>query len=512
LAEKGIAAPTDDRIPRRPAGTDRAPLSFAQEAMWFLEQLEPGAATHNQPSAVRLVGELDAAALGRALGEIVRRHEPLRTTFTTDGGKPYQVIAPATSLERFALEQIDLTRLDASAAGAEGLRLAAEEAQRAFDLETGPLFRAILIRIGAREHILTLNSHHIVTDGWSMGVFTRELDQLYRAFRAGEPSPLEELPVQLADFAVWQREHLEGEVAEGHLAYWKEHLAGELPSLTFPPDRPRPKVRTFRGGHRTVRLSSDLSDALRALSRRRGVTPFMTLNAAFHVLLFDACRETDVVIGSAVAHRNRKELEGMIAFLVNMLVMRTDLSGNPTFGELQQRVQKVTLGAWNHQDLPLSWILREIAPERDLARNPLFQVQFSLLTPDHNPAVYGYGLGSGDIETLSLPGLVMTPVDVQYENARYDVAVFLWDMPQGIQGTIEYSSDLYDPGTIAKLAERYEAVLRAIVRRPDARLEELAGELAELDRRSKAAAAQSFEATARKKLGAIKRRRSGGSS
>lgn len=317
--------------------------------------------------------------------------------------------------------------------------------------------------------------------------------------------------MQLADFALWQREHLKGPAAEEHLAYWKAHLAGELPSITVPGDRPRPRVRSYRGGHHTVRLSAALSDSLRELSRRRGVTPFVTLDAAFQVLLHDLCGETDIVIGSAVAHRNRKELEGMIAFLVNMLVMRTDLSGDPTFAELQERVREVTLGAWNHQDVPLSWILREVAPERDLARNPLFQVEFSLLTPDHNPAVYGYGLGSGDIERVSLPELEMTPVDVQYENARYDVAVFLWDMPQGIHGTIEYSRDLYDPPTIARLAERYEVVLRAVVRRPEARLSELVAELAEHDRRSRSEAQQSFEASARKKLGAIRRRRSGGS-
>ena len=199
----------------------------------------------------------------------------------------------------------------------------------------------------------------------------------------------------------------------------------------------------------------------------------------------------------------------MIAFLVNMLVMRTDLSGNPAFTELQRRVQKVTLGAWAHQDVPLSWILREVAPERDLAKNPLFEVEFSLLTPDHNPAVYGYGLGSGNIETLALPGLVMTPVDVRYENARYDIAVFLWDMPQGIHGTIEYSSDLFDPDTIERMAQRYEVVLRAVVRRPEATLEELVGELEKLDQQSRTAAAESFEAAAKKKLGAIKRRRSG---
>ncbi len=504
LAKKGIQSQAQAKISRR-SESGPAPLSFAQEALWFLEQLDPTRATHNQPSAVRLTGALDSDALERALGEIVRRHEPLRSRFEVRDGKPFQIIAPP---QDFSLPRVDLTDRSPLDAEAEGLRLATEEAHKGFDLETGPLFRAILIQVGSEEHILTLNSHHIITDGWSMGVFTRELQTLYTAFMRGQPSPLEPLPIQLADFAIWQRENLKGKVLEDHLDYWKEQLSGNLTSLEFPTDRPRPSVQSFRGGHHTVQLSAKLSNDLRALARTTGVTPFATLNSAFLITLYYTCRETDMIIGSAVAHRNREELEGMIAFLVNMLVMRTDLSGNPTFGELQRRVQKVTLGAWSHQDLPLSRILREVAPDRDLSRNPLFQVQFSLLTPDHNPAVYGYGLSSGDIEKVDLGGLAMTPIDVHYDNARYDIAAFLWDMPEGIQGTIEYSSDLFDPDTIAHLVERFEKVLNSVVASPGANLDTFVDELDQLESVRKAATQKAFKSSMNKGLKSIKRRKS----
>jgi len=504
LAKKGIQSQAPTKIPPR-AKDGPAPLSFAQEALWFLEQLEPTRATHNQPSAVRLTGPLDADALARALGEIRNRHEPLRSHFETRDGKPFQVIAPPSN---FALPRVDLTHLAPEASRTEGLKLATEEAHTGFDLETGPLFRAILIQLEAEQHILTLNSHHIITDGWSMGVFTRELQALYEAFTRGEPSPLEPLPIQLADFAVWQRENLQGKVLDDHLSYWKEQLSGKLTSLEFPTDRPRPDVQSFRGGHHTVQLSAKLSNDLRALARTTGVTPFATLEAAFLITLYHTCRVTDMIIGSAVAHRNREELEGLIAFLVNMLVMRVDLSGNPTFIELQRRVQKVTLGAWSHQDLPLSRILREVAPDRDLSRNPLFQVQFSLLTPDHNPAVYGYGLSSGDIEEIKLGELAMTPIDVHYDNARYDIAAFLWDMPQGIQGTIEYSSDLFEPDTIARLVERFEKVLNSVVASPSATLEDFTRELDQLEEERKAATRKAFKSSMNKGLKSIKRRKS----
>jgi len=508
LAKKGIRPPGERTIPRR-ADPGPAPLSFAQEAIWFLDQLEPDQALHSVPGAVRLTGRLDVAALERSLSEIVARHEALRTSFVARDGRPYQVVAPPGS---FSMPLFDLSERPGRQAEAEAQRLATEEAHRPFDLERGPLFRTFLVRLGDAEHVLLLNFHHAIIDGWSMGVFTRELASLYRAFRAGEPSPLGELPIQLADFAVWQRETVKGAALDEHLAYWRKNLAGNPVGLTLPTDRPRPAVQSFQGRHRTIRLSQRLSEDLRALSQREGVTLFVTLTAVFQALLYHYRRETDVVIGSAVAQRDRRELEELIGFLVNMVALRTDLSGDPSFRELLRRVRAVTVGAFANQELPLTHIIKEVAPERDLSRNPLFQIEFSLLTPDQNPAVYGYGLATGAIETLELPGLVMTPFPVQYENARYDVAVFLWDMPQGIHGTIEYSTDLFDDATIVQMVQRYEILLRAAAERPDATLDALVGPLDAVARESRATAEQSYDRSLKQKLKTLKRRRAGGSS
>ncbi|MFT7463714.1 MAG: hypothetical protein ACI9EF_002061 [Pseudohongiellaceae bacterium] len=504
MAKKGLNAPAAEQPIARRNGTGHAPLTFAQEALWFLDQLEPDQANHNQPGAVRLAGQLDVRALERALGEIVSRHEALRSSFSVADGIPFQQIAPASP---WTLAVRDLTGHPVPET--EALRLATADSHLPFDLEQGPLFRSFLMKLGDRQHILVLNFHHIVTDGWSMGVFTTELQALYAAFRAGQPSPLAELPIQMPDYATWQRQTFQGAKLDEHLSYWKEQLKGELHGVTLPGDHPRPAVQSYQGRHASISLSAQLSDHLRTLSKKQGVTLFMTLEAAFMAVLFDACRETDMVIGSAVAHRNRKELEPIIGFLVNMLVMRADLSGDPGFDELLKRVRAVTIGAWTHQDLPLAHILREVQPDRDLGKNPLFQVQFSLLTPDRNPAVYGYGLDMGDVEQVMLDDLQMKPVQIAFDNARYDVAVFLWDMPDGIRGTLEYSSDLYEPATIARFVKRYETVLRAVVKQPSITLSALVSQLEQGDRDHRAAAENTFKSSVKSKLKGLKRRRSG---
>ncbi len=505
LKKKGMATPsTQDKIPVRTTHGP-APLSFAQEALWFLDQLEPNEARSNQPGAVRLSGDLDKAALERTLGEIIARHEPLRMGIVARDGKPEQIIEGPPG---FKLHVLDLSDRSLEKAQAEATRLATEDAHKPFDLESGPLFRTFLMRLAAQEHILVLNFHHIATDGWSMGVFTDEFRALYSAFHAGLPSPLKPLPVQMADFAAWQRQDLQGSKLEEHLAYWREKLSGDLKSAEVPGDHPRPPVQSFKGKHTPIRLDSSLSDDLRALSRNQGVTLFMTLKAAFLVLLHEGTRQTDMVIGSAVAHRNRSELEGLIGFLVNMLALRTDLSGNPAFGELLQRVRSTTLGAWSHQDLPLTRILAEVQPGRDLGRNPLFQIQFSLLTPDRNPAVYGYGLEMGQIETIELPGLTMSPVEVKFDNARYDIAIFLWDMPAGIHGTLEYSRDLYESATMERFVRRYRALLEAVVANPMAPLQDLVRGLQELDAEADKLAAQALRDSSSNKLKGLRARSS----
>ncbi|HLL83363.1 MAG TPA: condensation domain-containing protein, partial [Longimicrobium sp.] len=355
--------------------TGPLPPSFAQERLWFIDRLEPGGAVYNLPAAWRLKGALDLAALQRALGEIVRRHEALRTVFTEVDGSPVQVIAPAGG---FALAVEDLSGLAEADRGAAVERRAGEEARRAFDLSAGPLFRAALLRVAREEHVLLLSMHHIVSDGWSMGVISGELSALYSAYREGRPSPLPELEVQYADYAVWQREQLEGRVLDRQLAYWRERLAGAPELLELPTDRPRPPVQTYRGATVPVEISLGLLERLRALGRTEGATLYMTLLGAFQVLLAKYSGSEDVVTGSPIAGRTRKEIEELIGFFVNTLVLRTDLSGDPSFREVLRRVREATLGAYAHQELPFERLVAELQPERSLSHSPLFQVMFAL--------------------------------------------------------------------------------------------------------------------------------------
>lgn len=505
LQEQGIAGsrpqPTPSPARRHPA--EAVPLSHHQERLWFLDQLHPGGANYNIPAIARLTGRLDVAALEQSLSEIVRRHESLRTTFAVQpDGLPVQVIGRARSL---TLPVTDLTDWPETEREAEARRLATAEAGRPFVLTRGPLFRAFLLRLSEQEHVLVLNVHHIVADGWSIGVLTRELAALYEAFSQGRPSPLPELPVQYADFALWQREWMQGEEMRTQLAYWKQQL-GALPALQLPTDRPRPQVLSYRGRHQPVMLSKSLTEALRTLAQREGVSLFMTLLAAFKILLHHDTGQDDIVVGAGFANRHRSEWEKLIGFFVNTLPLRTNLKGNPSFRELLRRVREVTLGAYAHQDVPLGKLVKELQAKRDLSRSPLFQVEFTLLTPDHNPAVYGYGLSSTVMETLDLPGLTVTPWDVEGGVARFDVAVFLWDLPEGLGGAVEYSRDLFEPATIARLVDRFETLLRWVVAEPDARLSGLVQRLREAERQHHISQEKSYKETVHQKLKSTKRR------
>ena len=334
LQEEGVSSSSTPTISRRNAD-EPVPLSFAQQRLWFLDQFQPGSPVYNIPAALRITAPLNAFALEQSLNEIVRRHEALRTTFAAVDGRPVQVIAPAL---RVPLPVTDLRGLPQTERETEATRLATQEAQHPFDLARGPLVRATLLRLGAGDHVLLLTMHHIVSDGWSMGVFFRELAVLYEAYATGKPSPLPELPVQYADFAQWQRQWLQGEVLAAHLTYWKQHLAGAPEVLELPTDRPRPAVQSFRGATYPFTLPPALSTALKTLSQREGVTLFMTLLAAFKTLLHRYTGQGDLVVGAPIANRTRAEIEGLIGFFVNTLVLRTDLSGNPRFGELLGRV------------------------------------------------------------------------------------------------------------------------------------------------------------------------------
>ncbi len=510
LEQKGVRPAASPTIPPR-APAEEVPLSFAQEQLWFLEQLEPDRSLYNVPGAVRLGGPLNPLALERTLNAIVARHEPLRTTVHAKDGRPYQRVAPHRP---FPLAVVDLTAIEASARDAEARRLATAEAHRRLDLETGPLARFSLIRLGENEHVLVFNFHHIIADGWSMGVFSREVDQLYPALRDGRPSPLAPLPIQFADFAVWQRRWMQGKVLEDHRAFWSRELGGDLPTGELPADKPRPATPSYRGEHEAVVLAESLSASLRALSKRHGVTTFMTLLAAYKILIHAWTRavsrppssSADVVVGSVIANRNRKELEGLIGYLCNTLVLRTPLGGNPPVGELLRRVRDVTLGACSYQDMPLSRLVEQVQPGRDLSRNPLFQVEFSVLTPDVNPALYNYGLGAGVMETATLAGLAATPFDVEYKIARFDVAVILWDMPDRIRGTVEYSADLFEAATIKQMVGDYELILRRMEREPEATVETLSSEIQTARQKQRSQDEERYREALGQKLRGLRRR------
>ena len=356
-------------------GSMELPLSFGQRRLWFLDQLQPGNPAYSTVQAIRIKGPLDLASLRNALQAIVARHASLRTTFGTLDGSPIQVIKSQLNVP---LSLRDLTGVAERGREAAALRLAEQEAQRPFDLEQGPLLRAMVVQLTDADHLLVVTIHHIVVDGWSMGVLIRELMALYPSFRGEEPFPLSELPIQYADFAIWKRQWLQGPRVENLLSYWKRQLSGRPVSLQLPTDRPRPALATLRGGTQSFVLPQTLSDALIALSRREGCTLFMTLLAAFQTLLHRYTSQTDILVGTPVANRTRREMEPLIGFFVNTLVLRTDLSGDPTFRELLGRAREVALQAYAHQDLPFEKLVEELHPERDLSRNPLFQVMFIL--------------------------------------------------------------------------------------------------------------------------------------
>jgi len=435
---------------------ENLPLSYSQQRLWFLYQLEPSTSAYNIPTAVRLRGVLDSAALARTMNEVVRRHEILRTHYGTIENKPVQFVGLPGDIE---LELSDFSELPESERESRMLRLAAEEARRPFDLTRGPLLRACLVRLGPEEHVLVLTVHHIASDGWSQGVLVREVGALYKAFSEGGESPLGELPVQYADFARLQRNWLAGDVLDKHLDYWRRQLAGPLPILELPADRPRPEVQSFRGSTLTVHLPANLSESLNAICRSEGVTLFMLLLAAFKALLHRYTGQDDVVIGAPIANRNRVEIEGLIGFFVNTLVLRTDLSGDPDFRELLARLRKVTLEAYAHQDMPFELLVEELQPERDLSRNPLFQVMFQL---ENTPK-----------EELPLPGLTLSPVDVEGVASQFDLSVDVVESEYGLSVTAEYCTDLFEAATIGRLLDRWRVLLEGIAAEPARRLSDL---------------------------------------
>ena len=441
------------------------PVSFAQQRLWLLDQLEPNSPLYNVPQATRIGGPLNLQALQQTLDAIVARHEILRTTFTMVDGSPMQVIAESRAV---ALPVIDLSELPENDREAEALRLAAADSRRPFNLEHGPLLRTSLLRLSEEDHVLLLNTHHIISDAWSTAVFVRELTALYEAFSLGKPSPLEELPIQYADYAVWQREWLQGEVYERHLSYWKQQLSGAPTVLEIPTDRPRPAVQSHRGALHTLTLAKSLAGQLRRLSRQEGVTMFMTLLAAFQTLLMRYSGQEDIVLGTPIAGRTRAETEGMIGFFLNTLVLRTDLSGEPTFRELLGRVRETTLLAYEYQDVPFEKIVEELQPERSLSHTPLFQVMFTLQNAPR--------------QNLELSRLALRPLQVEHDIAKFDLMLSVAEGADTLKLALEYNTDLFDASTVERMAGHFQVLLEGIAADPEQRVSTLPM-LTEIERR-----------------------------
>ncbi|HEY0735673.1 MAG TPA: amino acid adenylation domain-containing protein [Herpetosiphonaceae bacterium] len=454
---ESLATTAEAVIPRQPRTTNQFPLSFAQQRLWFLDQLDPGDASYNIPLALRLTGQLDVVALERCYQAIVARHESLRTTFLvpTPGAEPVQAIHPFQPLP---LPLHDLGALPATEREAEALRRTVAEASQPFDLAAGPLIRAQLLRLEPEEHLLLVTLHHTIADGWSLGVLVQELVTLYTAAPGSDPLP--ELPIQYADYTVWQRDWMSGDIYQQQLDYWRQQLGGELAPLNLPTDRPRPAQQTLHGA--TVRhvLPQPLVEELRTLSTSADATLFMTLLAGFYTLLYRYTGQTDLIVGSPIANRTRRESESLIGFFVNTLALRTHVQGELRFGELLERVREVTLGAYAHQDLPFELLVEELRVERDASRSPVFQVLFVL---QNTP-----------LPVLALPDLTIHPVEAANNTAKFDLTIHLIEEHGGLTSIFEYNTDLFDTATIERMTEHWQTLLSSIVAAPAQRLDDLA--------------------------------------
>lgn len=465
------------------------PLSYAQQRLWFLDQLNPGNTSYNIHKSIRLKGQLDVSALEQTLTEIVKRHESLRTTFPSRNGNPAQVIAAPHA---FKLEVTDLEAFTPEEREVEARRLTTEEASRPFDLSRDPMLRASLIRLDADEHVVLFTMHHIVSDAWSMGVLVREVTALYDAISKGQSATLPELPIQYADFAHWQRSWLPGEVGEMHLRYWTKQLARLPQMLQFPTDNPRPAVQSYHGAYHTQTLSKETTEAIKALSNRQSVTLFMTLLSTFHIVLAHYSNRDEIPIGIDVANRNRAETEGLIGLFVNQLVLLIDQSGDLCFRDFLDKVRDLSLAGYAHQDLPFDRLVEALNPERDLSHNPLFQVMF--------------GLQNTSSATLDLPGLKLSGAEVGSERSVFELSLYMVEKEQGLIGTWAYRTSLFESATIVRFAEQFETLLNRIVNDVEVSLKDLRESLVNADREREQTKREEFKAARRRRLKNINER------
>lgn len=455
LKEQGVELAKSVIVPQK-RDKNQFPLSFSQQRLWFLYQFEPESPVYNIPAAVRLTGELSVEALELALNEIIRRHEVLRTTFASVEGQPVQVIMPQLTIQ---IPIQDLDPVEPTERENRALELILEQVQQPFNLATGPLLRPLLLRLAADEHIVLLTMHHIVSDGWATGLLIQEIAALYRAFLTRQKSPLRDLTIQYADYAVWQRQWLQGQELTRQLDYWKKQLVDSRTVLELATDNVRPAVQSYNGAFVTFTLDKSLMKSLQDLGHQEEATPFMTLLAAFNVLLHRYTGQEDINVGSPIANRNRAETEDLIGFFINTLVMRTDLSGNPGFRTLLRRVKEITLNALAHQDLPFELLVEELKLQRDMSHSPLFQVMFVL-----NNAPLG---------ALDLAGLKMQPLEIDNGTAKFDLVLSMMERSDGLYGKLEYNTDLFQANTIERLAAHFEILLTGIVADPEQPISDL---------------------------------------
>jgi NRPS condensation-like uncharacterized protein len=473
-AERQLLAPPIAPV----SGSGALPLSFAQQRLWFLHQLLPDSPAYNIPVAVRFSGSLNIQALEHSFQEVINRHEILRTTFELVDDKPVQRIHPKAGFrfvpchlaewQQVTYPFIQLQHLPQSEQEKEVQGLAVAEARRPFDLARGPLLRVILLQLSDQAYVVLMTMHHIISDAWSMGVLVREMSTLYSAFIEGNTSPLPKLDIQYADYAVWQRQWLQGEISERQLAYWKNQLDGKLPELTFPAvkTQTQPSTQDSRGAVYPLTLSPKLSTAIKQLSQKEDVTLFMALLAAFKVLLYYHTHQTDIIVGTPVANRTHSAVENLIGYFANTLVLRTNLAQNPSYRQLLSAVREVTLGAYTHQDFPFQKLVEILSPARDLNRHPLFQVAFTL--------------NNAPIEAAELPGIKLDPIAFDYQVATFALVLSMRDTEEGLQGRIQYDTTMFSQKTIENMVQHLEEILRNVVSDSDIRLDELTALLTKL--------------------------------
>ena len=452
MDKNGLSLPT---IEPRESGR-QLPLSWAQERLWFLNQLERESNTYNMPWTIRVSGHLDMSALEQSLSKVVARHEVLRTSFLTENGIPKQVIKPNANIN---IERIDLRQQSEAEREIKLSQLLQTEVETPFNLEKAPLIRCSLLQLEDQESVLLLNIHHIIFDGWSMKILTEELSSLYKAFSANKPSPLAPLPIQYADYALWQRENFTEKRLQTQLDYWKRELADAPELLQLPTDRPRPSVQGYGGATKRFSLSSKLTNNLDALSVQYGTTLFMLLQTVLAVLLHRYSGQTDILIGSPIANRNRSEIESLIGFFVNTVVLRNRMEDNPSFEKLLTQVKETTLKAYEHQDVPFERVVELLQPQRSMSHSPLFQVMFSFQ--------------STSMDELELPGVSLSQLDLESTTAKFDLTLSMTETERGLEGAWEYATDLFDDSTIERMATHFENLLEAIVENPAQKVGEL---------------------------------------